>query len=254
MKKTQIIILFALLVLFGKSLNAQVGINTTTPNASSILDVYSENKGILFPRMTTVQKLAIISPQDGLMVYDTDLHAHYIYIDGVWRLQRKEIVFPNRIFTTAQFLSNGGEISTPTAGNNMEIESNAKFSAVNVLMTTGTVSGPAILSPGNNPMKISTAGTYLFKISGRFRKSPVNDLNMKTRIILNINGVNKLNTWFHLPNAANASSTKTNFIMLNLAVGDEISVQVKKDRFTDTASAGLHGIFSDLILEIEKLP
>ncbi len=59
--------------------NAQVGIGTVTPNASSILDVTSTTKGMLTPRMTTAQKTAIVTPTDGLIVYDTDLKSFYYY-------------------------------------------------------------------------------------------------------------------------------------------------------------------------------
>jgi hypothetical protein len=56
---------------------AQVGIGTTTPNASSILDLTSSTQGMLTPRMSTVQRMAIVSPADGLMVYDTDLKSFF---------------------------------------------------------------------------------------------------------------------------------------------------------------------------------
>ncbi|MES2805293.1 MAG: hypothetical protein V4652_06970 [Bacteroidota bacterium] len=58
---------------------AQVGIGTITPHASSVLDVSSTTQGMLTPRMTTVQRAAIASPADGLMVYDTDLKAFHYY-------------------------------------------------------------------------------------------------------------------------------------------------------------------------------
>jgi hypothetical protein len=56
---------------------AQVGIGTTTPNASSILDLSSSTQGLLTPRMTTAQRAAIVAPADGLMVYDTDLKSFF---------------------------------------------------------------------------------------------------------------------------------------------------------------------------------
>ncbi len=58
---------------------AQVGIGTVTPNSSSMLDITSTNQGILTPRMTTVQRLAIASPANSLLVYDTTLQAYYYY-------------------------------------------------------------------------------------------------------------------------------------------------------------------------------
>lgn len=60
-------------------LNAQVGIGTTSPNVSSMLDVNSTSKGFLTPRMTTAERIAITTPADGLMVYDTSLKSFYHY-------------------------------------------------------------------------------------------------------------------------------------------------------------------------------
>lgn len=51
-----------------------IGMDSTQaihPNASAVLDVQSDRKGFLPPRLTTTQKNAIPSPARGLMVYDT---------------------------------------------------------------------------------------------------------------------------------------------------------------------------------------
>ncbi len=58
------------------SLQAQVGINTTTPQAGSMLDVTSTNKGILIPRVN-ISNLGTIAPITGgatesLLVYNTN--------------------------------------------------------------------------------------------------------------------------------------------------------------------------------------
>ena len=49
----------------------QVGLGTTAPTASSILDMNSTNKGFLPPRMTATQRAGIIGPVQGLIVYQT---------------------------------------------------------------------------------------------------------------------------------------------------------------------------------------
>lgn len=59
----------SLLLLLGLSANAQVGIGTTTPNASAALDITSTTQGLLPPRMTQAQRNAIATPVQGLMVY-----------------------------------------------------------------------------------------------------------------------------------------------------------------------------------------
>jgi hypothetical protein len=59
--------------------NGKVGINTTTPVASAVLEIVSTTAGVLFPRMTTTQKLAIVTPAEGLVVYDTTLAKLCLY-------------------------------------------------------------------------------------------------------------------------------------------------------------------------------
>jgi uncharacterized protein (TIGR02145 family) len=63
---------------------AQVGIGTTTPNATAILDLTSTSKGLLPPRMNTIQRNAITSPAEGLIVYNTDLACWETYNGVRW--------------------------------------------------------------------------------------------------------------------------------------------------------------------------
>ena len=51
---------------------AQVGIGTALPDGSSMLDVTAINRGFLLPRMTTSNRNAIISPANGLIIYNTE--------------------------------------------------------------------------------------------------------------------------------------------------------------------------------------
>ena len=48
---------------------AQIGIGTSTPNESSIVDVESVNKGFLPPRLSVLERNLIASPAEGLVVY-----------------------------------------------------------------------------------------------------------------------------------------------------------------------------------------
>ncbi len=59
-----------------------VGIGTNTPDGSSVLDVSATDKGMLVPRVTTLQRNAIVTPATGLLVYDTDFDEFW-YFDGV---------------------------------------------------------------------------------------------------------------------------------------------------------------------------
>jgi len=52
--------------------SAQVGVGTTTPHASAVLDVTSTTQGLLPPRMTQAQRDAIASPASGLLIWCTN--------------------------------------------------------------------------------------------------------------------------------------------------------------------------------------
>jgi hypothetical protein len=78
------VITFVLFTFFLSGVHAQVGIGTTTPDASAALEVSSSDKGFLMPRMTTAQREAIASPSEALKVYDTDTQSFWAYIDGAW--------------------------------------------------------------------------------------------------------------------------------------------------------------------------
>ena len=58
------------------------GIGTTLPNGSSLLEVNSTTKGVLLPRMTLLQRNAIVSPATGLLIYQTDNTPGYYYYYG----------------------------------------------------------------------------------------------------------------------------------------------------------------------------
>ena len=65
--------------------SGNVGIGTTAPNASALLDVQSTTKGVRMPNMTTTQKNAIASPAAGLMVFDTTLAKLCVYTGAAWQ-------------------------------------------------------------------------------------------------------------------------------------------------------------------------
>ncbi|UQB69252.1 hypothetical protein [Epilithonimonas zeae] len=60
---------------------AQVGINTSNPHPSAALEIQSGNalRGILIPRMTTLQRNTISSPAESLLVFDTTEKAFFYY-------------------------------------------------------------------------------------------------------------------------------------------------------------------------------
>jgi hypothetical protein len=62
-------LLIALSLLITIVTNAQVGVGVVTPETSAMLEVKSTSKGLLPPRMTNAQKLAITNPVAGLIIW-----------------------------------------------------------------------------------------------------------------------------------------------------------------------------------------
>ena len=59
-----------------------VGVGTTAPDNSAILQVSSTSKGVLFPKMTAAQRGLITSPAVGLLVFQTDGSSGFYFYDG----------------------------------------------------------------------------------------------------------------------------------------------------------------------------
>lgn len=73
-----------LLAVLSTQTPAQVGIGTNTPDESALLEIKSEERGLLIPRMTSEQRDAIVQPARGLMIYNTDDNTFWYYNGSRW--------------------------------------------------------------------------------------------------------------------------------------------------------------------------
>jgi predicted heme/steroid binding protein len=63
-----------------------IGLGTASIDASALFQINSTTKGFLPPRMTSAQRLAISTPAEGLIVYQTNgVIGLYIYANATWR-------------------------------------------------------------------------------------------------------------------------------------------------------------------------
>ena len=91
-------LLFTML-LFPNLALSQVGIGTTSPDQSAVLEISSLTKGILIPRLTKAQVKAIINPAIGLIVYITDARTEWFYINGLsFPYAHGKLCFYNGVF------------------------------------------------------------------------------------------------------------------------------------------------------------
>jgi hypothetical protein len=148
--------------LFPGFLHAQVGIGTATPDSSSILDLSSFNKGLLVPRMSSVNRGILPSPAEGLLVYQTDTPTgFYYYKNGGWTSAFTAAVVQSygsvNGGTTA---ANGGSISTMTTV--VEILDNGSVNAAATAKLPITAENGCIIVVGTS----DADGAVVFGVSG----------------------------------------------------------------------------------------
>lgn len=131
-----------------------VGIGTTTPNATAQLDVASSNKGFLLPRMTAFNRALITNPANGLLVYDTTSNRMYLYQNGTWQYFINDSYW--RTSSTRNWVYNTTDsigIATATPTNRLDVNGNIRSRddvlADGRVIANGTVSGSALQTPGN---------------------------------------------------------------------------------------------------------
>ena len=169
---------------------SQVGIGTTTPMFSAVLDVSSTTKGMLIPRMSTTQRDAIASPDNGLQIYNTTLNALQTYNGTNW----------NSLITTLTgdvTLSNAGD-STIGASKvvtemiadgtikNEDIDAAAAIadSKLATIATTGKVSNTATTATSSN-----TASAIVARdVSGNFSAGTITATGFAGPLTGNVTG------------------------------------------------------------------
>lgn len=108
-------IVFVILIVLSPSLYAQIGIGTTAPVASSILELKSTSKGFIGPILSESQKQNISSPATGLMLYNSSEGVNQHYDGTSWKSFRKKIM---RIADAGDTVTFGNlMVKLPTSGN-----------------------------------------------------------------------------------------------------------------------------------------
>ena len=131
-----------------------VGIQTPVPDPTSILDITSTTRGVLFPALTTAQENAIATPAVGLTVYNTTLNVHQFWNGTCWVNVGQTVC--SFVYTTSYL--------TPTDTSSCLLVSN--FSSVSDTLSLGLVSGtssPVILTAVGVPagVIVSFSNNYI---------------------------------------------------------------------------------------------
>ncbi len=141
------------------TLIAQVGIGTINPDFSSMLDVQSNSKGLLIPRLTSVQRNSISSPAIGLLAFDLDTKSFWFYNVNAW----KELVSGSAI--------TDADADTKLVVEKTSDEDKIHFSTANAAGTVSvermTIDNAGVTKIGDivggNNTKVETDGTLVFE-------------------------------------------------------------------------------------------
>ncbi len=171
------------LTVISKGFSQSVSINTTgnVADTSAMLDITSAAKGILIPRMTQAQKLAIFSPADGLLVYQIDVTKGFYFYNTIsgWTFLTQGsggIASLNGLTASAQTFSTPGTIGTspnwissgsahtlniPIASSpavNAGLISNANWNTFNNKVGSIILNTSGVLYPSTNTFSIAAGG------------------------------------------------------------------------------------------------
>ena len=161
--KTGLFVLF--LMIYSTLLFSQVAINAegSNPDNSAILDVKSNNKGFLPPRMTRLEMNAILNPANGLIIFCTDCASNgsgalTLYIAGKWIRLNAGFMEPTLTTSPISVLS----ISVVSTGGIITSDNGATVTARGVCW--GTTQKPTIANSKTSDG--SGKGTFTSLVTG----------------------------------------------------------------------------------------
>ncbi|PKP40582.1 MAG: hypothetical protein CVT96_08335, partial [Bacteroidetes bacterium HGW-Bacteroidetes-13] len=147
-------------IIFATTSFAQMGIGTTTPDNSSMLDIRSTSKGFLAPRMTTAQRNAIISPANGLVVYDTDLSSLYFFNGTVWSAIGSQ---GGATRTNYVLVKSEADFPTPAAGViTLDSQTLYEINGTVILNNSINLNGAYVIGVDTNEDKLVRVGGTIF--------------------------------------------------------------------------------------------
>ena len=164
----KVVLFLVTLVTFSLISQAQIGIGTTSPNASAQLDVTSSTKGFLPPRVSLTATNAaspITSPANGLLVYNTatagsspnNVTPGYYYWDGSsWQRVNNGGTAQVPAWTSAGAIVFGGTTTAPTLGTT--VRNNMSYRQL------GPKEWEVVMSFATNGSGSAGSGDYLFTL------------------------------------------------------------------------------------------
>ena len=230
--KKQLLSIAIIIASFGA--NAQnVAINSdgSTPNSSAMLDITSTTKGLLTPRMTSVQRTAISTPATGLIVYQTDGTAGFYYYDGSSWLKMSTGT-SSTPYAMVKMTGDGTQSGVLTPGAAVDIVGSwVNFCDANATAITNDITW----NSGTQELTIGTTGVYEFDVTANIKHVPQDWWTVIVDYGIYVNGVS-VETLQHYTSYNNLSDTYIDHFsyLVSLNANDKIVV---KFRYTGRGEA-----------------
>jgi len=216
MKNT--ILLLSLFIIGSFNNYAQVGIGTTNPDNSSVLDIQANDKGILIPRLTTAQINAIVNPANGLLVFNTDLQEFQFNCGSTVTPDWSKISHPSSVkYSNTDITTN--------------INNNGAYANIPIFGTLNWNDDTTLYTQAGNTLTINTTGRYKITVNIAYRVPTItgsSDTRVSVEAQVAINGTPTgaiANTGYirHISGHVEASLHITE--VFNITAGQSISVQ-----------------------------
>ena len=251
--KKYFILLFALIIIGGNAI-AQVGINTdnSAPHSSSMLDVNSTSKGFLPPRMTTEQMNAILTPAEGLIVYNVTVNSLFWFNGTIWKQFNEPYTETDPVFTAhpASGITVGNIGNWNAAygwGNHATAGYLTSFTETDPIFSVHPASGITAgnitnwnMAYANRIMLANGTGPLNLSISGNQLSGSINTANSATSGYLTSSDWNTFNNKQNGLTLGNATSADMTITGGNGAViGNGMALTVNKGNLTEATSSVL---------------
>jgi len=157
MKK--LLYLFIALSSFVTANSQSVGIGTTAPNTNAILDIFSNNKGVLIPRI--VDTGTVPNPLEGMIIYNKNTKTPYYHNGQQW------VSLGGRL---------PGGLNAPGTDKITYQLCGPGFSCVeeDILSVSAGVSNPTIIGPGGITPGVASLSSFNLMKSMDFNSNSIN--------------------------------------------------------------------------------
>ncbi|MBC7885482.1 MAG: hypothetical protein H7X99_08400 [Saprospiraceae bacterium] len=205
--KTLFILLICTISFIGAAQNVSINNDGSLPHETSILDISSDQKGVLLPRLTTIARTSILGPALGLTVFDINTSSYWIYRGDVWGWAELQHHFQNNWESSGINICNKniGNVGIGIANPTQKLSINGSDPAVD-FMNSGTSKG--YLKVMGNDMKLGTyfnnsTGNLVFntKATDRMWIDQNGKVGIGTSEPTSVFTVNGTNPWIEMQNS-----------------------------------------------------